>query len=59
MLVLGVAAGKIAHVEVLNRNDIRQKLVPAIPLNFDEILLRPLYRFPLILDCRSAMKILG
>lgn len=31
MLLLDVVAGKIAHVEVLNRNDIRQKLMAAIP----------------------------
>jgi hypothetical protein len=31
MLILDVVAGKIAHVEVLNRNDIRQKLLAAIP----------------------------
>jgi hypothetical protein len=31
MLVLDVVAGKIAHVEVLNRDDIRRKLLPALP----------------------------
>jgi hypothetical protein len=31
MLVLDVVAGTIAHVEVLNRNDIRQTLIAALP----------------------------
>jgi len=31
MLVLDVVAGKIAHVEVLNRDDIRRKLLAALP----------------------------
>ena len=31
MLVLDVVAGKIAHVEVLNRNDIRRKLLATLP----------------------------
>lgn len=31
MLVLDVVAGTIAHVEVLNRDDIRQKLVATFP----------------------------
>jgi len=31
MLVLDVVAGTIAHIEVLNRDDIRQKLVAAFP----------------------------
>ena len=31
MLVLDVVAGTIAHVEILNRNDIRQTLIAALP----------------------------
>jgi hypothetical protein len=31
MLILDVVAGRIAHVEVLNRDDVRRKLVAALP----------------------------
>ena len=31
MLILDVVASKIAHVEVLNREDVRKKLVAALP----------------------------
>jgi hypothetical protein len=31
MLILDVVAGTIAHVELLNRDDIRQTLIAAIP----------------------------
>ena len=31
MLLLDVVKGKIAHVEVLNRNDIRRKLLAVLP----------------------------
>jgi hypothetical protein len=31
MLVLDVVAGKIAYIEVLNRNDMRRKLIAALP----------------------------
>jgi hypothetical protein len=31
MLLLDVVSGKIVHVEVLNRDDVRRKLVAALP----------------------------
>jgi hypothetical protein len=31
MLLVGVVAEKIAHVEVLNRDDVRRKLLAALP----------------------------
>jgi len=31
MLLLDVVDGAIAHIEILNRNDIRQKLINALP----------------------------
>jgi hypothetical protein len=31
MVILDVVAGRIAHVEVLNRDDTRKRLIAAIP----------------------------
>jgi hypothetical protein len=31
MLILDLVGGRIAHVEVVNRNDIREKLLAALP----------------------------